>query len=531
MKQQEFDVLVVGCGLLGTTAALILAHYGLEVAVVEKKSLADTVLAKSARIDEETMLILEQIGVLPSIKETLHPLQGMQIIDKKERVLLEFNQSSKSTFAPLYGFYQPDVQIILQKQLKKHPHIHIYEEQELETIEEGEKFTTAFVAQKSVAVIKQLKTKFVLVCNGQYSRIASFLDIVIDDYNYNSAVVCVDGHLEKKDTHKKSQFVQTIYDTQFPVTRIKHGDQKERWEFQIGQQQVTDDNIHEAVREQLEYLSKGELQVASSFVYNFASKVLLEWQYNQKLFIAGDAAHIMPPYLGLGLSAGIKDVYNLAWKMSLQVAGKLPATILDTYQEERMDNVRYLIKLNLWVKRLFQSSKLKWIKFFVPIIPKWFLQRTWNTSNWIKKGIVGNTFRGAGRTIPSPLVINKEAKEVHLNTLLGDYYTIIGLNHNPVDAIDIHHLEYLATLQTKFIHTIPSRHKFLDDYRVAENIYDQLGTLEQWMKAQKANYLIVRPDGVLYESCSNSYQLNKALQKLKKKQPLLVAKKEEDEIS
>jgi 3-(3-hydroxy-phenyl)propionate hydroxylase len=527
MKQEQFDVLVVGCGLLGTTTALILAHYGLEVAVVEKKSLADTILAKTARIDEETMLILEQIGVLKHLLPMMNPLEGMQIVDKKERVLMQFHQETKSSFAPLYGFYQPAVQKVLQQRIRRHPRIHIYEEQEVETIEEKENKITVFISKKGTLSYREIDTQFLLVCNGQYSQIASFLDIEIDNYNYNSAVLCVDATTSLKSNQPK--FVQTIYDTDFPVTKMLYGEKKERWEFQIKQEQVNDSSIHEKIRTQLEKLSGSNLQIESSFVYNFGTSVLKEWQYNQRLFIAGDAAHIMPPYLGLGLSAGIKDVYNLAWKLSLRKQNKLTEPILDTYQLERMDNVRYLIKLNLWVKRLFQSSKLKWIKFFVPITPKWLLQKTWDPSSLIKKGIVGNVLKGAGRTILSPIVLNKEAKEVHLNSILGDYYTVLGLDKNPVDAVDVKHIDYLATLQTKFIHLIPSKRKFLDDYRVAENVYDRSGELEEWMKNNKMQYLIIRPDRVLYEGCANAYKLNKALEKLIKKQPLEAIKIEEDE--
>lgn len=86
------------------------------------------------------------------------------------------------------------------------------------------------------------------------------------------------------------------------------------------------------MRNLLAELSTLDLEVVSTFVYNFDSKILENWRYNRVL-IAGDAAHIMPPYLGMGLSAGIKDVYNLTWKINLIRQGTLALKVLDTYQK------------------------------------------------------------------------------------------------------------------------------------------------------------------------------------------------------
>ena len=113
--KKEYDILIVGYGMLGNLAALLLADMGMSVVVVEKKQATDILLAKSARIDDEVLLILEQLGLIDAVKDLLYPLEGTQIVDKKERVLLEFNQTRRSQFAPLVGFYQPDIQKIIQR--------------------------------------------------------------------------------------------------------------------------------------------------------------------------------------------------------------------------------------------------------------------------------------------------------------------------------------------------------------------------------------------------------------------------------
>jgi 2-polyprenyl-6-methoxyphenol hydroxylase-like FAD-dependent oxidoreductase len=55
-----------------------------------------------------------------------------------------------------------------------------------------------------------------------------------------------------------------------------------------------------------------------------------------RVFLAGDAAHVHPIAGGLGMNSGIQDAYNLGWKLGLVLAGKATPDLLDTYDEERL---------------------------------------------------------------------------------------------------------------------------------------------------------------------------------------------------
>jgi hypothetical protein len=54
-----------------------------------------------------------------------------------------------------------------------------------------------------------------------------------------------------------------------------------------------------------------------------------------RVFLAGDAAHLMPPYGGFGGNTGIQDAQNLSWKLALVLKGLAVPALLDTYQSER----------------------------------------------------------------------------------------------------------------------------------------------------------------------------------------------------
>ena len=59
-----------------------------------------------------------------------------------------------------------------------------------------------------------------------------------------------------------------------------------------------------------------------------------------RVFLAGDAAHAMPPWIGQGMCAGVRDVANLCWKLAAVLERQLPESVLDSYQAERNPHVK-----------------------------------------------------------------------------------------------------------------------------------------------------------------------------------------------
>jgi hypothetical protein len=81
-------------------------------------------------------------------------------------------------------------------------------------------------------------------------------------------------------------------------------------------------------------------------VYTFAARYAERWRAGS-VFLAGDAAHQMPPFAGQGMCAGIRDAANLAWKLDLVLAGRAPDSLLDTYDQERLPSARQAIEFSM----------------------------------------------------------------------------------------------------------------------------------------------------------------------------------------
>ena len=85
-------------------------------------------------------------------------------------------------------------------------------------------------------------------------------------------------------------------------------------------------------------------------VYRFHARTAEAFS-NGRIFLAGDAAHITPPFAGQGLVAGLRDAANLSWKIAWVLQGAL-AKILDSYDEERRPHAKAMIDLAKFMGRL-----------------------------------------------------------------------------------------------------------------------------------------------------------------------------------
>ena len=82
------------------------------------------------------------------------------------------------------------------------------------------------------------------------------------------------------------------------------------------------------------WINKNNSKIERAVVYKFHACIADKWR-DKNIFIAGDAAHQMPPFLGAGMGTGIRDALNLAWKIYLVIKGKAEENLLETYQQER----------------------------------------------------------------------------------------------------------------------------------------------------------------------------------------------------
>jgi 3-(3-hydroxy-phenyl)propionate hydroxylase len=95
--------------------------------------------------------------------------------------------------------------------------------------------------------------------------------------------------------------------------------------------------------------------IERAVVYTFHSALSTRWR-RDRLLLAGDAAHQMPPFLGQGMGSGLRDAANLAWKLAAVIKGGAPDALIDTYESERSEHVKAFIELAVELAGVIQTT-------------------------------------------------------------------------------------------------------------------------------------------------------------------------------
>ncbi|HFZ1434520.1 TPA: FAD-dependent monooxygenase, partial [Klebsiella pneumoniae] len=126
-----------------------------------------------------------------------------------------------------------------------------------------------------------------------------------------------------------------------------------------------------------------------------------------RVLLAGDAAHIMPVWQGQGYNSGMRDAFNLAWKLALVVNGKAGEALLDSYQQERRDHAKAMIDLSVTAGYVLAPPKrwqgaardgLSWLLNYLPPVKRYFLEMRFKPMPQYREGALLTD--GAGKTSP-----------------------------------------------------------------------------------------------------------------------------------
>jgi 3-(3-hydroxy-phenyl)propionate hydroxylase len=179
--------------------------------------------------------------------------------------------------------------------------------------------------------------------------------------------------------------------------------------------------------------------IVRSQVYTFHALIADRWN-TRRIFLAGDAAHLSPPFAGQGMNSGLRDAFNLGWKLAAVIRGELGPRLLSTYFEEREPHARELIQLAVNMGRVMMpNSRLQALVIqnafrltrFAPRFQAYFSQMKYKPKPFYRSGFLYPTEEPklVGRMLPQPLVETVETTDgqrVLLDERLGDGCRLIA---------------------------------------------------------------------------------------------------------
>ena len=346
-----YDAAIVGLGPVGATLAALLGGRGLDVVVLERDEGAHA-LPRAAHLDGVALATLSAAGVECAGR----PVDGFDLVDRQGRLLLRARPAERPPPGVPAGvlIHQPTVEAALRTRLASLPTVSVRQGHAVDRVtDEGDAVALAGTGSGGPFSVR---ARLVVGCDGAASRLRGALGATLVGGGFEQAWLVVDVVLNRP-VSLTDRLVQ-IADPARPATFVPFPGRRRRWEFRLRPGEDP-----EAVRQPdavwarlasldgaVPHVDPGAVTVERAAVYTFHDLVATHWRRG-RVVIAGDAAHQMPPFLGQGLGAGLRDVATLAPLVDAVLAGA-PLDRLDGYERQRRPHVEATIRQAVRLGRL-----------------------------------------------------------------------------------------------------------------------------------------------------------------------------------
>ncbi|HEV2862283.1 MAG TPA: FAD-dependent monooxygenase [Pyrinomonadaceae bacterium] len=346
MKTTKTDVLIVGAGPTGLALACQLIRHGVEFLILDRNE-TTTPHSKAIGVQARTLEIYEQIGLA-------EPLIARGALAEKARLVVGGEVRGEIEFAEIGKGLSPYPYVLIVEQGRHEKLLHDFittngREVRWRTRLEEFSHTEAGVRARVVGadgVEETIGAKFLVGCDGAKSPVRHALGLKFEGSTFERMFYVADVRIDWRFPHDALTVFLMRHNLLafFPMT----GDGQWRIvgtfpeEFAGEEGEVLYEEIEGQIKRDAEIdfdITRvnwfSTYKVHSRHVHRFSSG---------RCFLAGDSAHIHTPAGAQGMNTGIQDGYNLAWKLALVLKGRAGARILETYNEERLENAKNLLK-------------------------------------------------------------------------------------------------------------------------------------------------------------------------------------------
>lgn len=354
-----FDVVVVGFGPTGATLANLLGRDGVRTLVVERSPELYT-LPRAVHFDHEVMRVFQSVGLAEAILPHTGPVEGYEFRNAEGRVILAFDLRDRVTsqgWRADYMFHQPSLERILREGAEAREGVEVRLGRELVALEEDADGVALTLRDPETGDEEVVRARYVVGCDGAASATRRLAGLASEDLRFDEPWLVVDASIDRPpEALGLPREVVQYCDPARPVTYVPVAGPYVRWEFMLlpGEGEAMRDPAR--VRALLaRHVDPDALTLLRTAVYRFHAVVARDWRRGRTL-LAGDAAHQMPPFLGQGMCAGVRDAANLAWKLGLVLRGEAREALLDSYGVERAAHVRRVIDTAVEMGRIICTT-------------------------------------------------------------------------------------------------------------------------------------------------------------------------------
>ncbi len=330
------DVIVIGGGPVGLTAALWLAQGGASVTVVEAQT-APGDLPRAISIADETFRIMDHLGICDALKAETLLDTGSRYFGVNDRLLAASKPLPSRTGHPAKSqFDQPVLESLLWDRAVNHPRIDFRTgTMAVALIQDAQRVTVEVgVLGDEDGPPELIAAKYLIGADGGKSFVRAAIGTRLVGSSQQERWIVVD--LLNVATPREP-YAEFHGNGERPYVLVPGVNNRLRIEFMLfdgedGDAMCAPEQIIALCEPIQPGLRPEDIRRAVVYV---AHQRVAEHYRRGRAFLVGDAAHLMPPFSGQGLNAGLRDANNLAWKLLDVLAGRGTEALLDSYETER----------------------------------------------------------------------------------------------------------------------------------------------------------------------------------------------------
>jgi 3-(3-hydroxy-phenyl)propionate hydroxylase len=339
----DYDVIICGLGPVGQLLALLLGDLGVRTLAFDRAP-GVYPLPRAAVVDDEVLRIFQSVGLDDAILEHSQPQPRASIVTAAGRAVVILNaQTGHLGHPPLVSINQPGIERTMLAALASRTTVETRRGVALDVIDRHADHVEVYVRAVEGGRTERLTAGWLIGCDGGTSAVRARMQIPFEGATAPQRWIVVDAKVDRP--LARVPHPHFIGRAERPIVSLPMSPGRHRWEWMLHPGEdatpfLEPEWVAGAVKEWLE----GEaVEIERAIVYTFHTRTAARWRRGRVL-LAGDAAHVMPPFAGQGFSSGARDAANLAWKLAAVLSGA-PEALLDTYEQERRPHVAAMQRL------------------------------------------------------------------------------------------------------------------------------------------------------------------------------------------